>query len=262
MNKLKLETTLLNQTEKHLTRSNKYEVITSGEIADVLKNNNLYLHNLVVTGIKDREFATHHMRFRFKESLDILDKKVYIPEIVVTNSYNGRSSLQFRIGIYRIICSNGLVVGNDYYTWKVRHINNEFKNIPNIISKMVKAFKSVDHKINQMRDRELNEVEIRSFIYEALKIRLGLMSNTKIHTLINPEVLLRARRAEDCSNKLWHVYNKVQEGLIRGSDLRYTYTSKKGELKTGTVRQIKSPQSQLVVNTKLWNVSEKLLKAS
>ena len=33
-----------------------------------------------------------------------------IPELILTNSHNGKNSFSFKLGIYSLVCSNGLVI--------------------------------------------------------------------------------------------------------------------------------------------------------
>ena len=88
--------------------SSKYQFISSGQFVEDMRLNGWDLVNTVNrtrTGL-----GKHAMRFRNPalklNSGDFL-------EIVVLNSHDGTSSFQLSLGIYRLVCSNGLVVGKN-----------------------------------------------------------------------------------------------------------------------------------------------------
>ena len=44
------------------------------------------------------------------------------PRILLTNSHDGMNSFQFRVGIFRLVCSNGLVIATEEFeSFKIRH---------------------------------------------------------------------------------------------------------------------------------------------
>ena len=50
-----------------------------------------------------------------------------IPQIILTNSHDGFNSFKFMLGIFRLVCSNGLVVcDNQMVNMTIRHINYTF----------------------------------------------------------------------------------------------------------------------------------------
>ena len=38
------------------------------------------------------------------------------PRIIMTNSHDGFNAFQFKVGIYRLVCSNGLVVADEEFS--------------------------------------------------------------------------------------------------------------------------------------------------
>jgi len=51
------------------------------------------------------------------------------PRIILTNSHDGFNSFQFRVGIYRLVCSNGLVVADEEFSaFKIRQKDTPSKN--------------------------------------------------------------------------------------------------------------------------------------
>ena len=52
------------------------------------------------------------------------------PQIILTNSHDGFNSFKFMLGIFRLVCSNGLVVcDNQMVNMTIRHINYTFDEL-------------------------------------------------------------------------------------------------------------------------------------
>jgi hypothetical protein len=51
-------------------------------------------------------------------------------ELFLTNSHDGFNSFQFRVGIYRLVCSNGLVVADEEFSaFRIRHKGYTFAEL-------------------------------------------------------------------------------------------------------------------------------------
>ena len=70
----------------------------------------------------NKQFAKHLIRLRRDEAIaPEVDKT--IPEIVLFNSHNGKSNYDLRMGLYRFVCSNGMVVSDaEFGSIKIRHM--------------------------------------------------------------------------------------------------------------------------------------------
>jgi hypothetical protein len=61
------------------------------------------------TRTPDRKpFVKHLIRFRRREDIDA-DLATVIPEVVLTNSFDGTSAYRLNAGLFRVACLNGLV---------------------------------------------------------------------------------------------------------------------------------------------------------
>src|SRR5262249_39656086 len=67
-------------------------------------------------------FTKHLIRFRHDSLIDAPRVGEEIPELVLVNSHDGTSSYQLMAGIFRLVCSNGLVVqSTDFGSIRVHH---------------------------------------------------------------------------------------------------------------------------------------------
>ena len=106
-----------------------------------------------------REFRFPSMKFVPGEgqgnqtALDGGLKDEYFPTIVVRNSYDRSSSLDFLYGGFRVVCSNGMIVGDIVQRIKIKHIiQPDFASIGDqLVDKLemtVEGFKRTYDKLN------------------------------------------------------------------------------------------------------------------
>jgi len=111
---------VLTQTQSgHL--SHIYKFIPTTEVMDVLAENNWLPTQVLQSttrsgGAAKIPYKKHIIRFRNSEN-DALAAELgdTFPEIVLTNSHNGTSSFKFHVGLFRLVCSNGLVIADQTF---------------------------------------------------------------------------------------------------------------------------------------------------
>ena len=86
-----------------------------------------------------RMFKKHMVVFRnpnLKISREGMD--AVFPQILLTNSHDGKSSFQFRAGLFRLVCSNGLVISTqDFAQTRMRHSGYSFQQLKDVVMDMV-----------------------------------------------------------------------------------------------------------------------------
>ena len=171
------------------------------------------------------------------------------PQILLTNSHDGLSSFKFQIGLFRLVCSNGLVVmDTSYGDFKLRHMGYTFEELQQKVSDAVGSFPGLVQKINEFQNIELSDWQVKKFAEKAALVRFG--DNVKV----NIDELLKVDRVEDSGNSLWEVFNRVQEKLING-DCSYTMGAK-----VRKARAIKNFSMDLKINEALWKLAEEYVK--
>src|SRR5262245_11348109 len=104
--------------------SARYRQVPTIEVLDMLADRG-FLPVKVAQGksrIADKaEFTTHLIRLRHVDYPDRLCGEE-IPELVLSNSHDGTACYRFQSGIFRLVCSNGLVVAAESFGGiSVRH---------------------------------------------------------------------------------------------------------------------------------------------
>ena len=181
------------------------------------------------------------------------------PRIILTNSHDGFNSFKFMLGLFRVVCSNGLVVCDDeMVNMSIRHINYTFDELRRIVAIAIEEVPNIVNTMNQMRLTELSEDNKMELAKEMFKIRKGYDEKDQVE--VDNETLkdiLTPVRSEDNSNDLWTVFNICQEKMIKGGFFTTTKNNK-----TRKQRGITSIKKDMEYNQKLWTAASRYLAAA
>lgn len=184
----------------------------------------------------------HMVRFTHRDFIEsplaVNDER---PEIILTNSHDGSSSFQIMAGLFRKVCSNGMMVMQHGVEQKsVRHIGHSFDEVITASLDVAKSMDAVMDTVNTMKGINLNEKQRRDLAAEIAEMRFG---KEKVKT---PENLLTLRRYEDnWQPSLYNTFNVIQENVIKG-----------GQRVTDRVmRPITNIDTDIDVNQRMWNIA-------
>ena len=189
--------------------------------------------------------AKHLIRLRHEDLALDHDSEVgdVFPEMLLINSHDGLSTYQLRAGIFRLICSNGMVVSDeDFGEMRIRHQAFDPKEVYEASEIFCENTTKLNSTINAWRDVNLTPVRQKMFAIEASKLRFN---NPDSFTTDN---VLMARRAEDQGNSLWLTFNRCQENLMTGGWLNQDTRRR--------VRPVKSIQKNVKLNSDLWDLGK------
>ena len=66
------------------------------------------------------------------------DGDTVFPRILLTNSHDGKNAFSFQAGLFRLVCSNGLVIADEQFgKMKIRHMGYDFEALQSLITEMV-----------------------------------------------------------------------------------------------------------------------------
>jgi len=237
--------------EKHDSRSTRYTYIPTIQLLDSLRKEGFQPFFACQTRVRDeaRKGHTKHM-LRLRRENQITGSEV--PEIILLNSHDGSSSYQMLPGIFRFVCANGMVCGEDFGEVRVPHKGDVTGQVIEGAYEVLGIFDKVDEHMNIMKDIPLNRNEQDLFAQAALMYRYG-EEDKKIP--VTPASVLMPRRREDCKNDLWITFQRVQENMIRGG---LTGRNEKG--KRTTTRAINGIDGDVKLNRALWMIAEQFKK--
>lgn len=202
-------------------------------------------------------FTKHMLRFRHIDSVPTVGG--LFPELVLVNSHDGLSSYRLMAGLYRLICSNGLVAGDTFKEVRVRHQGDVVSNVIDGTYHVMKEGKLLLEHAEQMSSIDLTHPEKQIFAEVVHQLRFD-GDNSLTKEAIKPEQFLKPRRyQENGKNDLFTVFNVVQENTIKGG-LRGWARDENGYAKRVTTREIKSIDQNNSLNRALWTLAEKMMQ--
>lgn len=192
--------------QKHSSRSEKYKVVPTREIASRFKELGFVVDDYMEARVRktDRIGYQKHMVRLSNPSLVSAHGDIKL-QLLVTNSHDGSTSFKMQLGFYRFVCSNGLIVGETFESVRLRHTGDIVEEIDEAIERIVAQTNRLDVLISKMKSKELSPLESARFIEEAIQIR-NLKGLNELPIL----------RPEDMGSDLFTLYNRVQEMLVNG----------------------------------------------
>ena len=170
------------------------------------------------------------------------------PQILLTNSHDGKNAFTFTAGLFRMVCENGLVVSSkEFENMKIRHYGYSFEELQDVIKTMVEKLPLTVESLNKFRSIELGQDQALDFAKKALLTRFD--ENELENIKIDLNDLLTPTRKEDKGSDLWSVYNVIQEKLTHGM-FNYGYGNK-----VRKARKIKNFNKDLELNEKLYDLA-------
>ena len=220
--------------------SNRYSFADSEYYLQKFIDADWFIHS--ARQVSKSEYAPHQVILRNKDIATVGD---LLPQLIFTNSHNGIKKMTMDTGIYRLVCSNGLVVPTSItQSLSIKHIDLGDSTTDTIINSFYEKVPIIMNSIDRMRNKILTNDEIDNFTYNALQIRFINAVGININDVVKPS------RIEDYSDDLWTVFNVVQEKLIRGG---IQLPSKRHS------RPINNFVNDNDINTKLWQLAEQYI---
>jgi hypothetical protein len=178
--------------------------------------------------------------------IDGADGDTVYPQILLTNSHDGKNSFSFQAGLFRCICENGLVIATaQFESHKVRHMGYDFEALQEVIKTLVEKLPLTVESMNKMKSTELSAEQSFEFATALLEERVKGTGNTFSELAI--QGVLQTQRSQDEGLGLWEVFNRVQENIVEGN---FMYNTPKGKLRQA--RPIKNFKQDMDLNQKLF----------
>jgi hypothetical protein len=176
------------------------------------------------------------------------DGDTVFPQVLLTNSHDGKNAFTFTAGLFRMVCENGLVISTEKFEdVKMRHMGYSFEELQVKIKEMVEKLPLTVESMNKMKETEMGENQAVEFAKKALSTRFTDKELNRIKIDFNQ--LLTPTRDEDCGSDLWSRFNVVQEKIIDG-DFTYIAGSKLRK-----ARQIKNFKQDQKINKELFELA-------
>jgi hypothetical protein len=238
--------------------SENYEFIPTHEVLDLMESRGfrcVYATQQATAGTK--EFKRHMLRFRHDAFTTGFgaprDHKIHehVPEICLINSHDRTSRYILSMGVFRLICANGLMVIDPNIPTsiiRVMHLTKQadLNSIIKASDQIIESGALLSTRIKQFKDFQLDIGQQLEFATKALELRYGNHAPT-----ISTDALLKARRKEDEGTDLWRTLNRIQEN--------FTHGTQEGKHQS---RPLVSLAESVKVNQGLWKLAATFCDAS
>ena len=234
--------------------SNRYNLINTGELLEAMHDSGF----VPVDAKQDRaarrdpDTQIHHVTLRHQSYMSQTGVGDRIPEIHLVNSHNGRTKFRMFAGFYRLVCSNGLVVGRDVFRHEIRHVGVPAEEAIRCAIDMTDQLGLIAEQLSSWSRLELNSTEQVAFARDAAELRWGATAEQ-----YKPSDLLAARRDEDKGDDLWRVFNRVQEATTKGGLKGMSATNR-----VVSTRPITQIERNISFNRDLWTLAEEYAAAA
>jgi hypothetical protein len=234
----------ITQTRPHHSRSDKYKFVSTADVIARFESRGWVVEQTSMSNARTHKGYQKHvvtMKPSGGRTIKVGDTEA---RLMIFNSHNGSSSLQIKMGLFRLVCANGLVVPNGIYEGvKLRHTG---KDLEYKLDEALERIEIAAEKLNQLwnkTQRQITVEERKQLLRVATDLRHGEDQP------LDPD-MLTTNRPEDLDNTIWTVFNTLQENVIRG------YYNREDER---SVRGITSIDRQRKINEQLFDAAMKLV---
>lgn len=251
--------------EAHESRSERFVPIPTADVVTAMRRAGFLPFTARQSVARDeskREFTKHMIRFRKADAPRPIVGETF-PEVVLINANDGTSSYKLHAGLFRLICSNGMVVKRgDIDEVRVRHGGNAIDDVIEGSFRVITTAQAELDTALSWSGLQLPAPARLAFAESARMIRLG-DAEGEVDSPIKAEAFLVPRRSEDRASDLWTTFNVIQENAIRGglSAREEPTKDERGIVRRGrmrTTREIGGIDQDVKTNRALWSLGEKM----
>ena len=146
--------------------SNEYKLVTNQEVfeksSEVIKEFEGTLTETKIFG----NGARARWRYRFPQTIKVGEDDMH-PEIIMGNSYDGTSQVYMMMGAYRLICSNGMIIGVTFGKFNNRHsvYNPNVKQLDTVLPDMIRtAITAIENDLPELQNIKLNPSDVSKIV--------------------------------------------------------------------------------------------------
>jgi hypothetical protein len=229
--------------------SSRYVHINTRQVLNVLAEEGFEVAGVMSVRPRaaDPLYARHAVDLRHPDMPKLGDG---VPRIVFSNSHDGSARASVMAGVFRFVCTNGMVVGSTYANERVVHAGESARTLIDRIRHLARNTAPLFKQIESWQRKQLTDAAAREYARLAATLRWGDPHR------FEPEQLLEVRRADDEGNDLWRVFNRVQEATTR---LKLPGVARSGRATRSA--PLNELSANLRFNQQLWQLTEEFAGA-
>jgi len=234
----------------HESRSQRYAYIPTATVLTELRKEGFqpFMVTQTRTRHEDRcDYTKHMIRLRHASQINARGEA---NEIILLNSHDGTSSYQMLAGMFRFVCSNGLVCGDTVADVRVPHKGDVAGQVIEGAYQVLHGFDRALESRESMQAITLDEGEAEVFARAALSLKYD---DPDKPAPITESQILMPRRFDDRRPDLWMTFNRVQENLTKGG-----LSGRSANGRRQQTRPVQGIDSDVRLNRALWLLADGL----
>lgn len=231
--------------DKHESRSERYTYIPTITLIDRLRAEGFEPYYASQSRVRDssrREFTKHLLRLRRGNNFSGTE----VPEILLLNSHDGSSSYKMVPGMYRQVCSNGLVCWKSFGEIRIPHKGDIAGQVIEGAYEVLGIFDNITDNIEKMKSVQVTDAERQLLGRLSLEYKYDGKPAP-----VTADRILAPRRFEDKKMDLWSTFNVIQENLIKGG-----LPGRTAQGRNARTRPVTGIDGDLKLNQALWKMAE------
>ena len=232
----------------HESRSQRYAYIPTATVLTELRKEGFQPFMVTQTRTRHedrRDYTKHMIRLRHASQINARGEA---NEIILLNSHDGTSSYQMLAGMFRFVCSNGLVCGDTVADVRVPHKGDVAGQVIEGAYQVLHGFDRALESRESMQAITLDEGEAEVFARAALSLKYD---DPDKPAPITESQILMPRRGDDDRRDLWSVFNRTQENLTKGG-----LSARAANGRRQTTRPVQGIDQNLRLNRALWLLAD------
>ncbi|MFG9343935.1 DUF932 domain-containing protein [Pseudomonas aeruginosa] len=234
----------------HESRSQRYAYIPTATVLTELRKEGFQPFMVTQTRTRHedrRDYTKHMIRLRHASQINARGEA---NEIILLNSHDGTSSYQMLAGMFRFVCSNGLVCGDTVADVRVPHKGDVAGQVIEGAYQVLHGFDRALESRESMQAITLHDSEAEVFARAALSLKYD---DPDKPAPITESQILMPRRFDDRRSDLWSVFNRTQENLTKGGLHGRSANGRRQQ-----TRPVQGIDSDIRLNRALWLLADGL----
>lgn len=244
-----------NATEAAARMSDRYGFIPTHEIVSTMRQNDWVVTSEQSVRVRNPDrigYQKHLLRFAHRSQIEA--KQEHRIETVLLNSHDGTSSLQMHAGVFRLVCTNGMVVSDGAVgDIKLGHHRLTMDKVLVAANSILEASDRVKNVIADWRQLNVSRDDALHLAEQGIILRWHELDKAPVTP---GDVIGTIRRDEDKGSNLWEVFNRVQENIVRRG-LASTRLRENGK-RHKMPRSLTGLDASLRVNKGLWEAASEI----
>jgi hypothetical protein len=201
------------------------------------------------------DHASHMVAFAKPASAD--EGTGIRPEIILYNSHDGTGSVKLFAGCFRFICSNGIIAGEGFQS-RVYH-SKALNGFEDMLTTTVATLPSLMERMERLRGITLSIDDAYDIAQRGVATRWDMFNEqTKgvFATQTTVSNVLQPQRLQDVGMDAFTVFNRIQEGVIRGNAFVKSLNVSHPDGHMRKARNVSSIKEHVRINAELWNIAD------